>query len=264
MVDLAQGIQSEGRRNRAAISGIDVRTFAERAIPHLWGIIETNEKNMERIASQLVKDVERKRSLLVFGSGHSAIFPLELYHRAGGPSFVIPLVADYLLPSAGPPVVRLLERTPGAATAILNRAEPVAGEMLWLASNSGINAAVIDLAIEARKRKLRTVAFTSLPHSRAVESRHPSGKRLFEVCDEVVDLGGVAGDASIPIGRQASAGPLSTLSTVLLGHSILVAAMAQLEQKGIACAYTSVNTPAGENRNRKLEDAAKARDFLLR
>jgi uncharacterized phosphosugar-binding protein len=119
---------------------------------------------------------------------------MELYHRAGGASFVVPVFADYLMPTAGPSVVRQLERTPGVANALLSRAQPVAGEMIWISSQSGINAAVVDFAIEAKKRGLHTVAFTSLVHSRAVQSRHASGKRLFEVCDDVIDLGGAVGD----------------------------------------------------------------------
>ncbi|MFL5815165.1 MAG: sugar isomerase domain-containing protein [Bdellovibrionia bacterium] len=243
---------------------VNVRTYSQTAIPHLESLISKNEKTMERIASQLVSDVSQGKSLLVFGSGHSSIFPLELYHRAGGASFVVPVVADYLLPTAGPPVVRVLERTAGVATAILARAEPKEGEMLWLSSNSGINAAVVDLALEAKKKGMRTVAFTSLPHSQSVASRHPSGKRLFEVCDETIDIGGVRGDASIAIASGVAAGPLSTLSTVMLGHSILVAAIAGLEAKGIPCVYTSVNTPEGEARNVELERIAQKRDPLLR
>jgi uncharacterized phosphosugar-binding protein len=177
---------------------------------------------------------------------------------------VTPVVADYLLPTAGPSVVRVLERTAGTATPALNRVLPVKGEMLWLASNSGINAAVVDLAMEAEKKGLQTVAFTNLAHSQAVSSRHPSGKRLFEVCGEVVDIGGIVGDASIRISETVFAGPLSSLSTISLGHSVLVAAMAELERSGYPCVYTSVNTPEGETRNRKLEEHASKTDFLLR
>src|SRR5579859_4481978 len=111
---------------------ISVLTFSGTAIAHLGALVETNAPVMERLASRLVKDVRAGRELLVFGSGHSSIFAMELYHRAGGPSFVIPVVAEHLLPTAGPPVVRLLERTPGAASMILNRFSPKKGEQLWL------------------------------------------------------------------------------------------------------------------------------------
>ncbi len=249
---------------RRTSAEIDVRAYGSVAIPHLIGLLERNEAVMTRVAERLIQDVRGGRSLLVFGSGHSAIFPMELYHRAGGASFVLPVTGDHLLPTAGPPVVRVLERTPGAANALFNRVSPQAGEMLWLASQSGINAAAIDLALEAKRRKLRTVAFTSVLHSSAVKSRHASGKRLFEVCDEVVDLHGSVGDASLPVKKGVTTGPLSSLGAILLGNSIIAAAVTVLEKEGHRCVYTSVNTPEGEARNRKLEEQAMERDVLLR
>ncbi|MEO5971246.1 MAG: sugar isomerase domain-containing protein, partial [Bdellovibrionia bacterium] len=201
--------------------GIDLRSYSKIALPHLEAVLEKNLQVMERLTGQLVRDIKVKKSLFIFGSGHSAILPLELYHRAGGPSFIIPLVADYLLPTAGPPVVRLLERIPGSAQFLLDRAQPRPGEMIWLVSQSGINSAVVDLALEANKRKLRTVAFTCVAHSQAVPARHPSGKKLFEICSEVVDWGGVVGDAALKISKAVSVGPLSTLSGIFLAHSIL-------------------------------------------
>ncbi len=243
---------------------ITVRSYSEAALPHLERIVEANAGRMESLVERIVADVQAGRSLFVFGSGHAAIFSLELYHRAGGCSFLVPIVADYLLPTAGPPVVRVLERTAAVANMMLARAEPKAGEMIWISSQSGINPAVVDFALEAKKRGLYTVAFTSVVHSTSVASRHPSGQRLFEVCDETVDTGGYRGDACLEIADDVRAGPLSTLGSVLLGHSILTAACAKLEQAGVRCTYTSVNTPEGESRNRAIEAVAMIRDPLLR
>ena len=243
---------------------IDIKSYASVALPNLEKALEKNLKVLARLADRLVKDVQMNRSLFVFGSGHSTIFPLELYHRAGGPSFVIPLISEFLLPSAGPSVVRVMERTSGSVNYLLDRVLPRAGEMVWLASQSGINAAGVELALEAKRRKLFTVAFTSVSHSEGVTSRHPSKKKLYQVCDEVVDWGGVVGDAAVRVAPQVSVGPLSSLTGIFLAHSVLTTAMARLEQKGIRCAYTSVNTPEGEVRNRKLEELARIRDFLLR
>jgi len=246
------------------MKNMHVGSYGELALAHLQAILKQNAPVMEKLAEKLVVDVKAGRSLLVFGSGHSSIFPMELYHRAGGASFIIPLVADYLLPTAGPPVVRMFERTPGAANPLLNRVGAVPGEMLWMASQSGINGAGVELALEAKRRGLFTVAFTSVAHSSAVTSRHPSGKRLFEVCDETVDLGGKPGDALLDLGGGTMAGPVSTLGTVMLGHSIVTTACGKLEQEGIRCVYTSVNTPEGEKRNAAMEQKAALRDVLLR
>jgi uncharacterized phosphosugar-binding protein len=250
-------------RTRAA-SELSIRTYSEVALSHLASLVARNEAVMERVADRLVKDVKAGRELLVFGSGHSSIFGMELYHRAGGPSFVLPLIADHLLPTAGPPVVRLFERTAGAATMMLDRFQGRRGEMIWLCSQSGINSAIIDLALESSRRGLFPVAFTSVTHSKAVKSRHASGKRLFEVCEETIDLGGVTGDAAIEVAPGVMGGPLSTLGAVTAAHSILTYATSRLERAGVRCVYTSVNTPEGEARNRALEERAKERDYLLR
>ena len=243
---------------------ITVRSYSETALPHLGRIIDRNEKGMGEIVDLLVADVKVGKSLFAFGSGHAAIFTMELYHRAGGCSFLVPVFADYLLPTAGPPVVRVLERTAAAATMMLARAEPKPGEMSWISSQSGINTAVVDFALEAKRLGLFTVAFTSVEHSSSVASRHPSGKRLFEVCDRVMDTGGFRGDACLEIAPDVRAGPLSTMGSVLLGHSILTAACSRLERDGVRCTYTSVNTPEGEARNKAIEKAAMVRDPLLR
>jgi uncharacterized phosphosugar-binding protein len=246
------------------MSEISVRSYSEIALPHLSRIVEANAKGMEALVTRLVADVKAGKSLFAFGSGHAAIFTMELYHRAGGCSFLIPVFADYLLPTAGPPVVRVLERTAAAANMMLARVEPRAGEMIWISSQSGINTAVVDFALEAKRLGLYTVAFTSVAHSSSVASRHPGGKRLFEVCDAVMDTGGFRGDACLEIADDVRAGPLSTLGSTLLGHSILTAACSRLERDGVRCTYTSVNTPEGEARNQSIEKVAMVRDALLR
>ena len=243
---------------------VSVDSYSKRAVVHLGELLEENRTVMKRLVRRIVKDVSSGKSLFVFGSGHSSLFPLELYHRAGGVSFVVPLVADFLMPQSGPPVVRAFERQQNSAIFLLNRGDVKKGEMLWICSQSGINAAGVELALEARRRGVFTVAFSSKKHSQSVASRHPSGKRLFEVCDEVVDLMGEVGDASIQVGSEVHAGPLSSLGSTFLGHSILVAAAAQLEAKNYRCVYTSVNTPEGEKRNLALEKKASRRDPLLR
>lgn len=240
--------------------------FAKRSAVQLSEAVEKNQEVLSSLRTSIVERVKRGEWVYVFGSGHSSLLPLELFHRAGGVYFVLPLVADYLMPQAGPSVVRVLERTAGVVTPLLDRMAPAPGEMVWIVSQSGINSACIDMALQAKARGLRTVAWTSRVHSQAVPSRHPSGKRLFEVCDEVVDLCGVVGDAAVPVPQgegegvgEVSAGPLSSLTSICLAHSLLTAAGTDLERDGVRCFYASVNTPTGEARNRDLEIKLRAR-----
>lgn len=245
-------------------------SYSDVALQHLKSIQKLNELCLQKIVRRLVRDVSRGRSLFVAGSGHSSLFPLELFHRAGGASFVIPVVADYLMPQATPGVVRVLERRPETALPILERARPRKGEMIWIMSQSGINGTSVEWALESKRRGLHVVAWTSRVHSQGVESRHPSGKKLFEVADEVVDLGGRQGDAMVPVATKAKgekgvlhAGPVSLLGAIFLGHTIVVEAASQLEKLGVPCIYTSVNTPEGEKKNLTLESRAGLRDDRL-
>ncbi len=243
---------------------LGIRSYAEVALSHLQKTLDKNADLLKKIANQLVSNVEAGQSLFIFGGGHSALLPLEVYHRAGGPSFLIPLVLDSLLPHSGPPLVRLMEKQIDLARIMLNRAEPREGEMIWIASQSGINPLSVEFALEAKARRLQTIAFTSVEHSQQVESRHASKKKLFEVCDQVVDLGGFTGDAAVPVTESIRIGPLSTLTSIFLAHSVLTTALGLLERKGVRCTYTSVNTPEGESRNSALEKKAGMRDPLLK
>lgn len=242
-------------------------SYPQKVLELLPSVLQKNEPVLKRIASRVVEKVRAGNFLLVAGSGHSAIFAMELYHRAGGPSFVLPVVPEKVLPLFGPALAREAERKADSMLPALMRMKPKAGEMLWICSQSGINASIVELALEAKRLGLEVVAFTSVAHSSSVASRHSSGKKLMDASDEVVDLGGVPGDALIPLAGKAtglgSVGPFSTLSAMLQAHAILSEACLELEAAGTRCVYTSVNTAGGEQRNQELEAAASLRDDRL-
>jgi|GEM_PF-6959622 len=226
---------------------------------------ENNQEVMSVILEKVILLGQKRRFLFGFGSGHSALFPLELYHRAGGYSQFIPVVADYLMPQAGPHTVRALERSHQVANHLLAQYSPEVGEMIWIMSQSGINPAVVDFALHAKSIGLETVAFTNVNHSQAVPSRHSSGKRLYEVTDHVINLSGEIGDAGCLIqAPHLKAGPTSLVTSVALGHAILVEACRALEELGVKSTYTSVNTPTGEALNKELERFAALKDFRLK
>jgi len=148
--------------------------------------IDNIKLGAERIASSLVKGGIAH----VYGSGHSVQVVMEFVGRAGG---LVPInpIPD---PSEG-----VAERVQGYGSALLNRYEEKCDlkpeEVVIVISASGRNPAPIEVAIEARKRGLFTIAITSMEFSRQVTSRHSSGKKLFEVADLVLDSCVPAGDA---------------------------------------------------------------------
>ena len=76
-----------------------------------------------------------------------------------------------------------------------------------------------------------------------VTSRHPSGKRLFEVTDIVLDNGTGYGDARLPVGRRGLCmGPTSTIAGVFVINAVLAEAVDRLANLGVAIdVYQSAN-----------------------
>ena len=60
---------------------------------------------------------------------------------------------------------------------------------------------------------MAVVAVTCVAFSRAAEARHPSGRRLYEVADRVIDTRGPVGDACVPV--PALGTPIAPLSGLL-------------------------------------------------
>ena len=135
------------------------------------------------------------------------------------------------------------------------------GDVLFLISNSGRNAVIVDAAIEAKKLGVTTVAVTSMNHTTNVSSRHPNGKRLFEVCDYVLDNGGVIGDASVTLeGLSQKIAPTSSVIDATLVNLVIVNTTEKLLEKGVTPPiFTSANTDEGDVTNKSILEEYRQR-----
>ena len=158
-----------------------------------------------------------------------------------------------------------LERMSGLGKIILDNNNVKPGDMLFVHSNSGRNTVPVEMAIEARKKGVFAVGFTSLQHSNSVTSRHPSGKRLFEVCDIVIDNCGVPGDASIKLdGLPEMIGPTSTAVGTSLINGIVIETVERLIADGIVPpVFMSANLDGGDEHNRKIFEEYKDNIFYM-
>ncbi|MDD5559814.1 SIS domain-containing protein [Candidatus Methylomirabilis sp.] len=222
---------------------------------------EAIDKAADLIFSSLVAD----GVLHIFGSGHSHSVAEEAFHRAGGLVPVNTMTEPFLSPLTSPKKSGRLERLSGLAAILLDYHEPRPNEVLIIISNAGINPVPIELALEAKKRELTVIAITSLRHAQAVASRHPSGKRLFEVADLVINNFGEAGDGALTFPRlTAKVGPTSLVAGAFIVNSIICGVVERFIAKGlIPPIYLSANLPGGDEHNRQLEAKYKGRIKLL-
>ena len=157
------------------------------------------------------------------------------------------------------------ERIEGLGDMVVSHTPLGKGDVLFLISNSGRNCAVIDAALEAKKRGAITVAITSMNHTTNVTSRHSSGLNLYQVCDYVLDNGGVVGDASVELeGLKQKIAPTSTVLDITLINLVLVNTVELLLQKGMTPpVFTSANTDEGDSANKGILETYRPRIPIL-
>jgi uncharacterized phosphosugar-binding protein len=131
------------------------------------------------------------------------------------------------------------------------------GDLLIVSSVSGKAAAVVEVVRAAQRMGVRVVAITNITYSSSVESRHSSGKRLFEVADIAIDNCGVVGDAVLNVeGVGTGVAPSSGVAFCYLIWAVTSEAVAQMLARGVEPhVYRSVNLPDGEAFNERAEAA---------
>ena len=222
---------------------------------------DTQESVIDQVASVCTKCIENGGLLYFFGTGHSHMICEEPFYRAGGLACVYPILETDLMLHEGASKSSGYERLEGLGNVVVSNTSLGKGDILFIVSNSGRNCAVIDAALEAKKRGAITVAITSMQHTSQVASRHSGGKNLYEVCDYVLDNGGELGDASVElVGLGQKIAPTSSVIDATLVNLVLVNTVECLLQKGIQPpVFMSANTDAGDEANKAVLQMYKGR-----
>lgn len=214
--------------------------FLAFAIEVLEKILNESSAAIEQSAEAIAEAIENEKLLYLYGSGHSALVAQDGAGRAGG------LVPAVLIEDAAHGDAERLE---GMAAIIAGRFVLIEGSVLIIISNSGINAVPIEMATIGKEKGLTTVAITSLEHSKGVDSRHSSGKKLFEVADIVIDTHSVRGDAALEVkGSEYRTGATSTMAGCAIIQAITAQTVALLAEKGhTPPILVSANVPEGRD-----------------
>jgi uncharacterized phosphosugar-binding protein len=101
------------------------------------------------------------------------------------------------------------------------------------------------MALEMKDRGVSVIAITNLEQSGSAESRHSSGKKLYEIADVSVDNCVPTGDALIALdGANSKTGAASTVAGAAIAHSIIIESLNELLKSGQPVpVLTSANVP---------------------
>lgn len=189
-----------------------------------------------RASARFAEILGNARHVYSFGAGHSKAVADELCNRAGGLPGVISMNLDDLREELRPAHLQLSdslpEREPANGPALLDKFGVEPGDALLIASQSGRNGAIVEMARRAREVGVYVVAVVSRAHSAATVSRHPDGARLTDFADEIIDNHGPVGDAVASLPNGDVAGSTSTISGALIAQLITVATARAMLDRG--------------------------------
>jgi uncharacterized phosphosugar-binding protein len=199
----------------------------------------------------------------LFGTGHSRIAVEEMFPRYGSfPGFhpIVELSMTFhtqIVGANGQRQAMFIERVEGLAEAILANFSFRSSDVMIVFSVGGVTAVPIEMAEGARRRGMRVITVTSVAHSRASRSEHPSGRRLLDTADLVIDLGTPVGDALVTLdGLDTPIGPSSTVATVAVVNEIKVQTAQLLLERGVLPPVITASALSGAERSAALFDAA--------
>ncbi len=227
---------------------------------------ETQKDNINAAAEVMADAIKNGKQIFSFGASHSFIVTMEMVYRTGGLMLVNPIVPHGMNLDVRPmTMTSQIERIEGYGSVLLEGSPAEAGDVLIIISTSGRNSVALDMAIAARKKGLRIIGITSMDYTLAVTSRHSSGRKLYELCDIVIDNCAPYGDACVELrlaggDLESKAGPVSSVTGTAIANQLAVSVCDILQREGVdAPVFVSANTDIGDSYNKKLLEENKDR-----
>ncbi|MGB4902391.1 MAG: sugar isomerase domain-containing protein [Saprospiraceae bacterium] len=226
-------------------------------------IEETQMEQIHQDAVIMADSIEAGRWVHTFGCGHATIPVEEMYPRIGGfvgfhPMVELPLTFfTRITGEMGVHQFVFLERVEGYGVEIMKGYTFDPRDTMWIFSHSGINNVNIDVALEAKKKGMKVIAYGSAAAAKGKVSRHSSGKTIFDIADLVVDTCAPVGDASVPLKNHIDkVGPVSTMAFITTVWMTVVTVAEILAERGVKLyIHPSHNVPGDETAKERLEDA---------
>ena len=220
------------------MSGLDL--YLDHVRERLERVIGEERNNIERAAELVAAKIREGKPVHVFGPGvHSMIGVEEAFYRKGGLIPIVPYLVPGLSAFAGARAATLTEGRPEYAEIVLQQYGLAEGDVLVVFNAYGFNACAVQAAFTAKSVGAKTVAFTSREYANQVPddqpNRHPTGKRLHEVADVVVDIKMAAGETVVPIdGLPGRAGATATILHAFAWNCVVIRVAKLLRDSGVA------------------------------
>src|ERR1043165_9506726 len=229
---------------------------------------------MEKIAQAseiLASAIAQGRRVYLFGSGHSVIPVLDIFPRYGSFVGFFPLYDPRLMwfNVVGPGGARelLWLARPGRYAQVFLESYPLQrGDCMLVFSHGGLNAAPVDVALEAKAKGLTVITISSLGNRNVAPATHSSGKQLPDIAHIAIDNCVPPEDALVDVGWKENVAAGSTMAAVFISMLLIAEVAARLKKRGVhPPTFVSPNVPGIEKaHNPKVFEAFTDKLFSRR
>jgi uncharacterized phosphosugar-binding protein len=230
-------------------------------------IRDEETKALEKGAKIIADAIENGNRIFGFGCTHSSLPIQDLVYRAGGLILVNPIFGPGIdsLNVRPATMTSAFERLEGYAEVLLDNTPIQKGDVLILVSVSGRNAVPVEMAKIAAERGIKIIGITSYQYTNKVESRHSSGKKMYEFADVVLDNKVPKGDAVVEAeGFPVKFTPASGVTSIALLHSLMTIVIERLLERGIDPPITiAANVDGSKEHNDRIWKEYGDRIFYL-
>jgi uncharacterized phosphosugar-binding protein len=240
-------------------SGVSAQSYVHTLTPILAAVTEQIGGPIQQAADLMTESLRADGVIQAFGSGHSEALAMEIAGRAGGLIATNRIALRDLVLLGGEPRELLrsaeLERDPKYSRKLYELSAARPGDLFVIASNSGVNGSIVELASVVKEKGHPLIAITSLQHTGGMDSRHPSGKKLIDFADVVLDNHAPYGDSVLDLpddGGKVCA--VSSITAALIAQMLVAEVLRRMTDAGeTPPVYLSANIPGGDEHNHALE-----------
>jgi uncharacterized phosphosugar-binding protein len=243
------------------------RQYLSKVIALLQQLLDQEGPAIHQAAALIAEAVESGHNIFAFGCTHSSLPIQDLVYRAGGFMLVNPIFGPGITALDVKPttISSAMEQMEGYARVILDNSPIKAGDVLILVSVSGRNAVPVEMAMLARERGIKVIGVTSREYTEAVASRHPSGKKMHDFADLILDNKAPKGDAVLEDpGVPQRFNPVSGVTSTALLQALVAAVIEELLERGITPpVFLAANVDGGKEYNARLMQQYRERIFYV-
>src|SRR5271157_4698606 len=171
---------------------MSAQQYLDRISEIISTIRTTQNEKLKAAGEVFAASISNGGRVYLFGSGHSVIPVLDIFPRYGSfvgfhPIYDPRLMWFNVVGPGGARELLWLERQEGYARIVLQSYQLQPRDSILVFSHGGLNAAPVEMAIEAKKKGLTVVSVCSLENHRQAIATHSSRKKLADVSDIAID-----------------------------------------------------------------------------